>query len=120
MSWTRPPERSHRSCFGAGEPLMSPCFDEIASTLHERGYRVGIVTNGTLLDRHAETVPYCLDKIYVSVDGPEQLHDSIRGREHSGRSGESACSKEGGAFTAGGLYGRFDGGAERATEGVFC
>ena len=46
-----------------GEPLMSPCFDEIASTLHERGYRVGIVTNGTLLDRHAETVPYCLDKI---------------------------------------------------------
>ena len=62
-----------------GEPLMSPCFDEIASTLHERGYRVGIVTNGTLLDRHAETVPYCLDKIYVSVDGPEQLHDSIRG-----------------------------------------
>ena len=62
-----------------GEPLMSPCFDEIASTLHERGYRVGIVTNGTLLDRHAETVPDCLDKIYVSVDGPEQLHDSIRG-----------------------------------------
>ena len=48
----------------------------------------GIVTNGTLLDRHAETVPDCLDKIYVSVDGPEQLHDSIRGaREHSGRSG---------------------------------
>lgn len=63
-----------------GEPLMSPCFDQIASILHKKKYPIGMVTNGTLLDRHMEVVSRCLNKIYISIDGPELLHDSIRGK----------------------------------------
>lgn len=62
-----------------GEPLISPGVDEIAHVLHNKGYQIGMVTNGTLLDRHEEMVSQCLKKIYVSIDGPEPLHDSIRG-----------------------------------------
>ncbi len=100
---------------------MSPCFDESPPHFMNGGTGSGIVTNGTLLDRHAETVPDCLDKIYVSVDGPEQLHDSIRGAGTFRKIRENLLAvKRAAPFTAGGLYGRFDGGAERAAEGVFC
>lgn len=63
-----------------GEPLVCPDFDRLARTLHRMGFRLGLVTNGTLLDRHPETVRDCFVQIYVSLDGPETVHDSIRGR----------------------------------------
>lgn len=63
-----------------GEPLVCPDFDRLARTLHDMGFRLGMVTNGTLLDRHLETVRACFAQIYVSLDGPEAIHDSIRGK----------------------------------------
>lgn len=62
-----------------GEPLVSPCFDEVAQYLHSLGFRTAIVTNGVLIDKHIETCKNFIDRIYLSVDGPEKIHDSIRG-----------------------------------------
>lgn len=62
-----------------GEPLMYPRFDDLCSELHRMGFPLGMVTNGTLLDRHAEICGSCFRRIYLSVDGPEDVHDSIRG-----------------------------------------
>ena len=63
-----------------GEPLMYPRFDELAGQLHAMGFRLGIVTNGTLINRHVEVLRAFFARIYVSLDGPEALHDSIRGQ----------------------------------------
>ena len=63
-----------------GEPLIYPRFDELARQLYAMGFRLGIVTNGTLIHRHTETLRQCFVRIYVSLDGPEALHDSIRGQ----------------------------------------
>ena len=63
-----------------GEPLMYPRFDELARHLHHMGFRLGMVTNGTLIHRHQQILRECFARIYVSVDGPEPIHDSIRGQ----------------------------------------
>jgi MoaA/NifB/PqqE/SkfB family radical SAM enzyme len=62
-----------------GEPLVYPEFDRLARTLHAMGFRLGLVTNGTLIHRHADVLRQCFRQIFVSVDGPEPIHDSIRG-----------------------------------------
>ena len=62
-----------------GEPLLYPEFDRIAYALHEQGFPLEMVTNGTLLHLHRDAVAECIDRIYVSVDGPGKIHDSVRG-----------------------------------------
>lgn len=62
-----------------GEPLMYPDFDRLARQLHAMGFRLGLVTNGTLLHRHTDVCRQCFSHIYVSLDGPEAIHDAIRG-----------------------------------------
>lgn len=63
-----------------GEPLLYGEFDELAARLHEpRQCRLHIVTNGTLIPRHAETLCRCMDEIFVSVDGDRSLTDEVRG-----------------------------------------
>lgn len=39
------------SLIGGGEPMASPHFVEVVRALHGRGIRVGVVTNGCLIDR---------------------------------------------------------------------
>ena len=62
-----------------GEPLLYPGFDLLAETLAGRDFSLGIVTNGTLLPRHADIVCKCLDRIFVSMDGGRADHDAMRG-----------------------------------------
>lgn len=62
-----------------GEPLMSCCFDELSEHLFEMGFDVAIVTNGTLIHKHKKYISKYIKRIYVSIDGPEEIHDSIRG-----------------------------------------
>ena len=61
-----------------GEPLMYPQFDELAKSLKEQGFRLGLITNGTLIDRRLEAVSM-MDDIHISVDGREDLNDAVRG-----------------------------------------
>lgn len=63
-----------------GEPLMCPFFEELVVFLKKQGFTLGLVTNGVLLDKHIELCKSAFKTIYVSIDGPRHIHDSIRGK----------------------------------------
>ncbi|HNY26606.1 MAG TPA: radical SAM/SPASM domain-containing protein [Candidatus Sumerlaeota bacterium] len=66
--------------FTGGEPLLYKGLDRILEHLKKRGLIAAFVTNGTLLERWAERlVEIGVDNVTVSIDGPEAVHDSIRG-----------------------------------------
>jgi MoaA/NifB/PqqE/SkfB family radical SAM enzyme len=70
------------SVFGltGGEPTLSPYCLEIIRHIKNKGLFCGLTTNGTQLHRLAEEiVDSRLDWISISLDGPEQVHDDIRG-----------------------------------------
>ena len=58
---------------------MCPYFDELVMFLKEQGFTLGMITNGVLLDEHMEICKSSFKKIFVSIDGPKDVHDSIRG-----------------------------------------
>jgi len=61
------------------EPLLTPHLPEMLRAAKERGHAVFLTTNGLLLEkRAAEIAPY-IDNIQISLDGPEAVHDAIRG-----------------------------------------
>lgn len=71
------------SLFG-GEPLLYPDLLPLVRAVKRRGLTLTLITNGWLLEKHArDLVAAGVDVIAVSVDGPEELHDRIRGRETS-------------------------------------
>lgn len=66
---------------GMVEPLLHPQIDVITEMIKARGHRAVLLTNGILLERKAlGLVENGLDAILVSLDGPADLHDRIRGR----------------------------------------
>ncbi|MEE1351379.1 MAG: radical SAM protein [Clostridia bacterium] len=62
-----------------GEPLVSSYFDEIITALHQKSFKTEIITNGVLIDEHLKTIQNCVDRVYVSLDGTREVHNSIRG-----------------------------------------
>lgn len=62
-----------------GEPLTSPIFDETAELLCKNDFPVGAVTNGTLINEHAEILKNKFTRVYVSIDGNREVHNKIRG-----------------------------------------
>jgi sulfatase maturation enzyme AslB (radical SAM superfamily) len=66
--------------FTGGEPLLYKGLDRILEHLKKRGLIAAFVTNGTLLERWADRlVEIGVDNVTVSIDGPEAVHDAIRG-----------------------------------------
>lgn len=66
--------------YSGGEPLLRP--DEIftLSTIAKNaGVRTVLTTNGILVKRVDKVLFNNFDMIQVSIDGPEEVHDSIRG-----------------------------------------
>lgn len=63
-----------------GEAALSPAFEPLVEKLYANHFSLGMVTNGTLLGKKAELIQRCFQKLYISVDGDRQLHDSIRGK----------------------------------------
>lgn len=62
-----------------GEVLMYPGFDEVLEEARGCGLRTLLITNGTLLDRHLDTLSRRpLDGLVVSIDGLSATHDTIR------------------------------------------
>jgi len=63
-----------------GEPMMYPDILEVLAHIKSCRNPVALITNGTLIEKHApELVRMNLDCIMVSLDGPRDLHDEIRG-----------------------------------------
>jgi MoaA/NifB/PqqE/SkfB family radical SAM enzyme len=68
-----------------GEPTLRRDWDQIARTLVTHGVRVNMVTNGVYRDREAaddvarRARAAGLCNIAVSIDGPRDIHDGVRG-----------------------------------------
>ncbi|MDR0406181.1 MAG: radical SAM protein [Clostridiales bacterium] len=81
--WKRVAAPLNPACTGVilwgGEPLTSPFFAELAEHLSTRGFPLGLVTNGTLIHRHADLIREKFKTVYVSLDGTREIHDAIRG-----------------------------------------
>ena len=65
-----------------GEPLLHPSFFALAREIKRRGFRLGILTNGTLIDANVADQIKALHPVFVqiSLDGTPRQHDRIRGR----------------------------------------
>lgn len=63
-----------------GEPFLFPQIIELLEYTHRRGLFVPMDTNGTQLARYAADIVR-IGKIHltISVDGPEEVHDEVRG-----------------------------------------
>lgn len=65
-----------------GEPTLYPQFAEFLQAAKQRGFMVHLQTNGTLLDRIADhLVTQGVEAVTVSMDGPQEIHDAIRGQK---------------------------------------
>lgn len=62
-----------------GEPLAYPHFREVAQFAAQQGFPLEIITNGTMISRYADLLRTLFKTVYISVDGPEKVHDAIRG-----------------------------------------
>ena len=74
--------RFERSCsVTGGEPLLRPDLDAILEILAEAGFALDLLSNGTLIDRRwAETLASAgVRSVQVSIEGPEEIHDRLRG-----------------------------------------
>ena len=77
------PHRPIVTLFG-GEPFLYPDLMPLVRAIKARGLTAAVITNGWHLERHArELVEAGMDSIAVSLDGPPEVHDRIRGRESS-------------------------------------
>jgi len=73
------PARPTYDFFG-GEPLLYKGIEEVISLIKHHGSELIIPTNGTLLEKMAEMlVETGPDKIWVSLDGPEEITDGAEG-----------------------------------------
>lgn len=63
-----------------GEPLLYDGFIDLVRYIKSKKMHCLVITNGYLLDTMAgDIVESSLDELNVSLDGPGELHDSIRG-----------------------------------------
>ena len=64
-----------------GEPLLHPSFFPLARKIREKDLRLGVLSNGTLIDDKTAEALSELRPVFVqvSLDGPEEIHDRIRG-----------------------------------------
>lgn len=65
-----------------GEPLLYLHFPELIREAKKRKFLLHLQTNGTLLDRAADLlVAAGVEMVTVSLDGPADIHDRVRGQQ---------------------------------------
>ncbi|MBQ5490414.1 MAG: radical SAM protein, partial [Oscillospiraceae bacterium] len=64
-----------------GEPLVHPDFFRLAREIRRRNMDLGILTNGTLIDREKAILIAELRPLFVqvSLDGTRRIHNTVRG-----------------------------------------
>lgn len=63
-----------------GEPFIYPGIMELITCIKKHGLFLTITTNGTYLEEYAEDIIRLkVNRIHVSIDGPQEIHDRIRG-----------------------------------------
>jgi radical SAM protein with 4Fe4S-binding SPASM domain len=74
------PAKPNYDFFG-GEPLLYKNVGDVISLIKFYGSELIIPTNGTLVEKNAEMlVETGPDKIWISLDGPEEINDLQRGK----------------------------------------
>lgn len=65
-----------------GEPFLRKDLFDILDHLGGRGFDLYLLTNGTLVDREraARLATAGVKGVQVSIEGPEEIHDEIRGK----------------------------------------
>ena len=64
--------------FNGGEPLIRHDIGELISFAKKIGLKVSISTNGILVQQKIDQIKK-IDMALISIDGPKEIHDSIRG-----------------------------------------
>ena len=62
-----------------GEPMMHSNLWRLCSVLRQEDLRITLLSSGLLLGRHASSIVKQIDDVIVSLDGPREVHDTIRG-----------------------------------------
>ena len=64
-----------------GEPFLRNDLLEILGEIKKQGFKIHLLTNGTLVDnkRARMLADLGVDGVQVSMEGPEDVHDAIRG-----------------------------------------
>jgi MoaA/NifB/PqqE/SkfB family radical SAM enzyme len=70
--------RVQRVMLTGGEPLLHRNLWALCGQLQSLTIRITLVTTGLLIDRHAPAVASAVDTVVISLDGPPDVHDSIR------------------------------------------
>jgi MoaA/NifB/PqqE/SkfB family radical SAM enzyme len=61
-----------------GEPLLHNDLAALCNFFREQQIRLTLLTTGLLLHKRAEEVAALFDDIIISLDGPQEIHDTIR------------------------------------------
>ncbi|MEJ2629133.1 MAG: radical SAM protein, partial [bacterium] len=63
-----------------GEPFLFPKITELLKYISRKGIRISLDTNGTVLNKYAaELVEMENMHLTISLDGPPEIHDKVRG-----------------------------------------
>ena len=62
-----------------GEPLLRDDIFTIVQHAKKKGLMVHLYTNGLLVKQNIDTIRL-LDGIFISIDGPEEIHNELRGK----------------------------------------
>ena len=62
------------------EPLLSKNIGELCKIAKDKGHVTKITTNGFLLEKRAKDISNNLDHLQISIDGPREMHNEIRGK----------------------------------------
>jgi MoaA/NifB/PqqE/SkfB family radical SAM enzyme len=67
-----------------GEPFLFPGIIELLKYINSKGMFISLDTNGTMLEKYAEEL-VTIGNMHItfSVDGPEKIHDNVRGIQGS-------------------------------------
>jgi MoaA/NifB/PqqE/SkfB family radical SAM enzyme len=65
--------------FGGGEPLVRHDIGEILASAKGKGFQVFLSTNGALVPRKQAAMRW-VDHVNLSLDGPRDVHDLVRGK----------------------------------------
>lgn len=83
-----------------GEPLVRDDILDIFGALRERGFRFGMVSNGALVDRATapRIVASGIGSISLSMDGPPELNDRLRGEGAAAAVGNAVAELRGAGY----------------------
>ncbi len=77
----RPQDRLQKAILTGGEPLLRPDFWKICQTGMDLGFKIRLLTNGTLITKEvAQDIKTHADEVQVSLDGMRESNDVIRGK----------------------------------------